>query len=203
MYRWSVALLAALLALGLVFSLLPAGPDVARSGVTLRGVQLSLYPEQDPGAVWRFRAQQISVDPLKSQNTLDGLGGGERWLKGQDGRERLNLTLKADSLVIDADSNLTARRAQIYILDGCISLDMKASADKPVFINQRSGYSAPDVQVSSPSIQLGFSDFSSSFDFKSARGDQQPGAAAQLRAQTVCRKGRIVPRTPVPGAPTR
>ncbi|WP_425147810.1 hypothetical protein [Deinococcus sp.] len=196
MFRLSAVLLAVLLIFGLVFSLLPSGGDVARSGVTLRGVQLSLYPEQDPDAVWRFRATALRVDPLKSENTLDGLGQGERWLKKPDGSETLNLTLKADHLVIDADSNLRAEQAQIYILDGCVTLNMRSAAGKPVFINQRSGYSAPDVQVSSPSLNLGFDDFSSSFDFKNARGDQRPGASAQIHPSSVCKAGKIVPRAP-------
>lgn len=196
-FRASVIFLACVVVFGVLFSLLPSGGDVARSGVTLSGVQFSLYPEQDQGAVWRFQARQVTVDPLKDQNTLDGLGQGERWVKRADGTQKLDMTLKADQLVIDSEDNLSARRAQLYVLDGCWSLNFTASGDRPVLINQRSGLSAPSVDITSPGVNLGFDDFSSPFDLSNMRGLQRAGASAGTYPGQICKDGRVVPR---PGA---
>lgn len=197
-FRASLIFLVCILVFGVVFSLLPSGPDVSRSGVTLQGVQFSLYPEQDQGAVWRFQAREVSIDPLKQENTLDGLGKGERWLRRPDGAETLDLTLKASSLVIDADDNLRAQQAQVYILDGCYALNFRASQDKPVLINQRSGISAPSVDITAPGLNVGMDDFSTTFDFTNTQGSQRPSTAAgalQTYAGTVCRQGKVVPRS--------
>ncbi|WP_189090163.1 hypothetical protein [Deinococcus ruber] len=201
MFRFSALVLALLLVFGVVFSLLPSGPDVARSGVTLKNVQLSLYPEQDPGAVWRFRAATISVDPLKSENTLDGLGRGERWLRRADGSETLDMTLRADKLVIDGDSNLSTQQAQMYILQDCTTLTMRSVGSTPILINQRSGYSAPYVGISSPSIHFEYDNFSSPFDLSNVRGDQRAGGTLQPDPSTTCRNGRIVPKASAASAP--
>lgn len=193
-FRASVIFLACVVVFGLVFSLLPSGGDVARSGVTLSGVQFSLYPEQDQGAVWRFQARQVTVDPLKNENTLDGLGQGQRWLKQADGSEKLDMTLKADKLVIDGEDNLSAQRAQLYVIDGCWSLNFTASGDRPVLINQRSGLSAPSVDITSPGVNLGFDDFSSPFNLSNMQGTQRAGASAGTYPNTVCKDGHVVPR---------
>jgi hypothetical protein len=203
-FRASVIFLACVVVFGLVFSLLPSGGDVARSGVTLSGVQFSLYPEQDQGAVWKFQARQVTVDPLKNENTLDGLGLGQRWIKARqekgvwipdpNGQDHLDMTLKADQLVIDGEDNLKAKQAQLYVIDGCWSLNFNASGDKPVLINQRTGLSAPSVDVSSPGVTLGFDDFSSPFNLSNMQGTQRAGASAGTYPNTVCKNGRIVPR---------
>ncbi len=193
-FRASLIFLACILAFGVLFSLLPGRSEAARSGVTLQGVQFSLYPEQDPGAVWRFRARQVSIDPLKEENTLDGLGKGERWLRRPDGAETLDLTLKADRLVIDNSDNLTARQAQLYILQDCTTLTLRADAQRQVVINQRSGYSAPYVGIASPSLNGAIDDFTSPFDLSNVQGSQRAGFTVQTSPDTVCQDGRIVPK---------
>ena len=197
-FRASLIFLVCILVFGVVFSLLPSGANVARSGVTLRGVTFSLYPEQDPGAVWRFQAGQVSVDPLKDENTLDELGKGERWLKGRDGTEKLDLTLTAKKLVIDANDNMKAQQARVYIFDGCYALNFQSSGTRPVLINQRSGISAPSVDISAPGVDAGMDDFSTSFNFKNTQGSQRPSPATggfHTHADTVCKDGKVVPRT--------
>ena len=193
-FRAALIFLACLLVFGVAFSFLPYGSSVPRSGVTLQGVRFSLYPEQDRGAVWRFAARQVSIDPLKNENILDDLGRGERWIMQKDGSEKLDLTLNAKRLVIDADDNLKAQEAQMYLIDGCYTLNFQASGDKPVVINQRSGYSAPYVGIVSPSLNGEIDDFTSPFDLSNVQGSQRSGFTVQTNPTTICKNGRIVPR---------
>ena len=193
-FRAALIFLACLLVFGVAFSFLPYGSSVPRSGVTLQGVRFSLYPEQDRGAVWRFAARQVSIDPLKNENTLDDLGKGERWLKQKDGSEKLDQTLKAKRLVIDADDNLKAQEAQLYVLQDCTTLTLRAAGDSQVVINQRSGYTAPYVGISSPSIQLEFDAFSSPFDLSNVQGTQRAGGTVQTNPTSICKNGHVVPR---------
>lgn len=193
-FRASLIFLACVLAFGVLFSLLPSGSGAARSGVTLKGVQFSLYPQEDRNAVWRFQASQVKIDPLKDENTLDDLGKGERWLRRPDNAETLDLTLSAKKLVIDSSDNLRADQAQMYILDGCYTLNFRSGGGKPVVIDQRAGYSAPYVGISSPSLNGEIDDFTSPFDLSNVQGSQRPGFTVQTNPTTVCRNGRVVPR---------
>ena len=193
-FRAALIFLACLLVFGVAFSFLPYGSSVPTSGVTLQGVRFSLYPEQDRQAVWRFAARQVSIDPLRQENTLDDLGKGERWLRRQDGSETLDLTLKARRLVIDADDNLKAQEAQLYVLQDCTTLTLRAAGDSQVVINQRSGYAAPYVAVSSPSISGEYDNVTSNFDFSNFQGAQRAGASLQTNPDTICKNGHVVPR---------
>ena len=193
-FRAALIFLACILVFGVAFSFLPYGSSVPRSGVALQGVRFSLYPEQDRQAVWRFAARQVSIDPLKNENTLDDLGKGERWLRGSDGSETLDLTLNAKRLVIDGDDNLKAQEAQLYILQDCTTLTLRASGDSQVVINQRSGYTAPYVGIASPSLNGEIDDFTSPFDLSNVQGSQRPGFTVQTNPTTVCKNGHVVPR---------
>ncbi|MGI8747637.1 MAG: hypothetical protein ACR2J4_04680 [Deinococcus sp.] len=194
MLRVSGLLLLAILAFGLLFSLLPARPRAGASGVTLSSARLSLYPEQDPGAVWRFQAREVRVNPLLSENTLDGLGRGERWVRGQDGKSRLDLTLSAPSLTIDGDDNLRAGEATLYIIQDCSTLTLRGSGEAGVLINQRGGFSAPYLRVASPDLNAEYDDVTASFDFSQFSGSQRPGATLDASAPTRCVNGKLVAR---------
>ena len=113
----------ALLALGifaLVFALLPQRPLAsARTGATLRGVTLTLYPSRDPDAVWRFRAADVTSDPLKEETHLSGLSDGGRWVKGPGGRPRLDATLAAPDTArlhtLGGVDSVEVRGEQVYV----------------------------------------------------------------------------------------
>lgn len=193
--RVSGLLLLAILAFGLLFSLLPARPHAGASGVTLSSARLSLYPEQDPGAVWRFQAREVRVNPELNENTLGGLGRGERWVRGQDGKSRLDLTLSAPSLTIDGDDNLHTARATIYIPADCTTLTLQGREGRPVVINQQSGYSAAYGSLSSPSVRVEYDDFTSDFAFHNARGNFRAGVSLDPHPGQTCVNGRVVSRS--------
>ncbi|MFC4456055.1 hypothetical protein [Deinococcus sonorensis] len=194
MLRVSAVLLAAILAFGLVFSLLPAGAELGRSGVTLQHVRLSLYPAQDPKAVWRFEAGQVRVNPELDENTLDRLGQGQRVVQDPDGTERTDLTLSASQLIIDKDSNLRTSQARLYVVADCISLDMRSVGSKQVMINQQGGFFGPYVKVDSPSLRLEYDDMSANFDLSNTSGSQREGGEVYSTPTAECLNGKAIPR---------
>ncbi|MFC6592042.1 hypothetical protein ACFP81_08555 [Deinococcus lacus] len=62
-------LLAAVLLLALVFAFLPGRGTRSDTGVALEGVELTLYPAQDPGAWWSFDAAAVQHDPFLGRPT--------------------------------------------------------------------------------------------------------------------------------------
>ena len=149
-----------ILAFALVFALLPSGNVAqAQTGVTLQGVQLSLYPARDPEAVWRFSARDVHNDPTTSVTNLTGLTGGERRLRergpgGQfTGRETLDATISAPRLSINAQDDLTTPEAELTLVRECATLDLSGTPEQPVRIEQGQGFSAPRAQLDAPAMR--------------------------------------------------
>lgn len=194
MLKVSLLVLGAMLLFGLVFALLPTQVSTAKSGVTLQNVKLRLYPAQDPQAEWRFAARQITVDPEKGENTLDGLGRGERWLTRSGEVPQLDMTIKASKLVIDAQDNLKTQQAALYTLADCSTFTLSGTAQTPVTINQQGGYSAPRGTISSPIQQGAFRNITANFDFSAFNAEQDPGMEFHTAPPTHCVAGQIQPR---------
>ena len=192
--RLSALVLAALLLFGLIFALLPASPSVAASGVTLSGVQLRLYPAQDPQAEWRFAAQQISVDPQKGETSLDQLGQGARWVQDASGQFQEDMTIKAQKLIIDSQDNLHAAQAQLYTLADCSTFTLASVGQQEVIINQQGGYSAPRGQIASPIQSGAFKNISANFDFSNFQAEQDPGAEFHTAPPQRCVNGQLQAR---------
>ncbi|AWN22251.1 hypothetical protein DKM44_02530 [Deinococcus irradiatisoli] len=191
MLKWSALALAAMLVFGVVFALLPSAPSVRGSGVSLEEVKLRLYPAQDPGAEWRFAAQQIKVDPEKGETALDQLGRGERWVTGPRDQLHLDMTIKAQSLIIDNQDNLHARKAELYTLADCSTFTLSSSDQQQVIINQQGGYSAPRGRIRSPIYNGAFRNITANFDFSNFQAEQDVGAALDASPPTTCVNGQI------------
>ena len=204
MLRASVWGLTALLLFGLVFALWPAAPSLRGSGVTLQDVKLRLYPAQDASAEWRFAAREIRVDPEKGETSLDQLGTGERWVRAEPATPpvqvappaalHLDMTIKADQLVIDGQDNLHANTAELYTLADCSTFTLSAQNDQQVVINQQGGYTAPRGQIRSPIYSGTFKDITANFDFSDFRAEQDPGAELRTAPPTRCVGGKIQAR---------
>ncbi|MFD1731592.1 hypothetical protein ACFSC4_11825 [Deinococcus malanensis] len=67
--------LLAIVVFALVFAFLPGSRTESRTGATLQGVQLRLYPARDPDAVWSFRAADVTSDPVTNETHLRTLSG--------------------------------------------------------------------------------------------------------------------------------
>lgn len=193
MLRVSLLVLLGMLAFGLVFALLPAQVSKAQSGVRLQNVQLRLYPAQDAQAQWRFAAKQITVDPEKGENTLEGLGQGERWVT-DGGQPRLDMTIRASTLTIDAQDNLKTTQAALYTLADCSTFTLSGTPQDPVVINQQGGYTAPRGSISSPIQSGAYRHISANFDFSAFNAEQDPGMEFHTAPPTHCVAGKIQPR---------
>lgn len=159
MVRLALGFLAALFLLAFWVTSLPV-PELgaAPAGVRLQGVTLSLYPDQDPTAVWRFTADSVVQDPATREARISQLKQGARYLDG-----KLDLTLSAPEVTIDREDNLGVPYATIYIPSVCWTLELGGPGQLAVQINQAQGYRAPTVKVTGPGIDIRARDLVSDF----------------------------------------
>ncbi|MPY67244.1 hypothetical protein F8S09_11155 [Deinococcus sp. SDU3-2] len=194
MLRTGVYALVALAVFALVFSRTPpsqAGPD---TGARLSDVQLSLYPARDPGAVWRFSAERVVSDPLRGETRLTGLADGGRWLRPQGGGAPvLDATLDAPDLTIDTQDNLLTRQAQVTLVQQCADIDLRGTRERPVRVEQGSGFSAPVAQVDSPSLVARLTNLRMTFDFQIEEAGEDSTFEGDLDAAETCENGRRIP----------
>lgn len=195
--KWSLALLLAIVVLGLVFAFLPQRAEgVDRTGVQLRDVSLRLYPAQDPDAEWRFQAPSLSFDPVKGEATISGLEQGERWARDpQTGQLGLDLTLSTQELTIDANDNIHTRKANIYLPRDCWALSLDSTDQQSVLIDQNRGISAPFATISSPAVNGAYDNVTVGFNLSGFNATQHEGTTFATAPDQVCEGGRLVSRT--------
>lgn len=209
MLKVGVYVLGLLALFAVVFALLPgARGGAARTGATLDGVALSLYPARDPGAVWRFQAGQVTSDPLKGETHLTELSRGGRWVQrrgegGQpSGKPVLDATLDAPDLTIDAQDNMLTRQARITLVQECADIDLQGTPGQPVRVEQGSGFSAPVAEVDSPSLVARLTGLRMTFDFQIEEAGEDSTFEGDLDATETCKNGkRVTSAPPSPAAP--
>ncbi|WP_034385927.1 hypothetical protein [Deinococcus sp. YIM 77859] len=187
----------ALLALGIftvVFALLPAPPsNAARTGATLEGVSLSLYPARDADAVWRFRAAHVTNDPLRGETRLTGLSNGGRWIRQPGSPPVLDATLRTSDLTIDAQDNMLTRQASITLVQQCADIDLRGTEEQPVRVEQGYGFSAPVAEVDSPSLTGRVTRMRMTFDFNVEDSGEDSTLGWNPDATETCENGKRVP----------
>lgn len=189
MLKYSYAALGALLVFAVVVALLPEPPGVsAQSGVTLRGVSLRLYPAQDTRAEWRFRAPSITFDPLSGETDIERPEVGQRIVNG-----KVDTTISTDKLIIDANDNLRTQRADLYVPAQCVTVKLTGTPEKPVVIDQQSGFSGPQASVVYPDVTFTAGPAQASFDLKQTNF-QNNKLTAQLDGTQDCVNGQLVPK---------
>lgn len=201
----SLIALALIVAFGLVFALLPGGSGSRdRTGVVLRGVQLKLFPGQDPDAEWRFTAPELRFDPIKNESTVSGLKVGERWIRDpKTGGQVLDMTMQAAQLRIDENGNLRTDQAELYLVADCMNLVMRGQANQPVLIDQNAGYTTPYAKITSPTINGEYNNVAASFDLKRFVAEQRPGAEVDPAPNIQCVNGKAIPKTSNTSVPRR
>ncbi|MFB9990588.1 hypothetical protein ACFFLM_01115 [Deinococcus oregonensis] len=192
--------LAALAVFALIFAFLPSGGQTgAETGAKLSGVALSLYPARDEGAVWRFRAANVSSDPVVGETRLSGLSDGQRLLREKNkagiytGRETLDATLAAPDLTIDSQDNMTTQKARITLVAQCADIDLTGNATQPVKIEQGYGFTTPLATISSPAITGRLAKLRMSFQFVIEDVDNDNSSwSANLDSTETCKNGKRV-----------
>lgn len=200
MLKAGVYALALLGLFALVFAFLPqGGADSARTGATLGGVALTLYPARDTGAVWRFRAASVTSDPLKGETHLAGLSDGGRWVREQGpngqptGRSVLDATLSAPDLTIDGQDNMLTRQASITLVQQCADIKLRGTPGQPVRIEQGYGFSAPLAQVDSPYMTGKVTRLRMTFQFVLEDSGEDSDTTYPLDPTETCENGKRVP----------
>ncbi|MBF6596462.1 MAG: hypothetical protein IVW51_18705 [Thermaceae bacterium] len=159
MVRTALIALAVIVALSVFLVTRPVPPaPTPPKGVRLENVRLTLYPEQDPKARWEFAAAQVEQDPATRESKVTGLQTGQRYVGNT-----LDLRLYAPSVVIDRQDNMRVPYAKVEILKGCYNVQLGAEGQFPVIIDQRQGFKAPTVLITSPTISVDGVNFISDF----------------------------------------
>lgn len=125
-------------------SLLPKAPRVIPdSTIKLSNTTLTLYPQEDPEAVWFFKAPTVTYDPGSRETTL---------FKVQDGKRTVNnetdFTLASEQVTIGSDDNMYGDKIFVRLIEEETDLDMQARDGRMVLINQSEGqFEIPHVDI--------------------------------------------------------
>ena len=142
MLKYSLIALGAIVAVLLTVSVLPQGQRVIpESTINLERVQLTLYPQADPEAVWAFAAPQVEYEPELRETTLLNIEDGSRSEAGKE-----DFTLSSDRAVIDSEDNLRGDAIAVHLTEEDWDLNMQAAEGNQVLISQADGvFEIPDL----------------------------------------------------------
>lgn len=126
-----IVVIALLIGLALLPEKVTVNPD---EDIQLAQSRMTLYPEQDAEAIWRFAADTIRYNPVSRESTLYDLSDGARWLDGA-----IDFTLDSDEMVIDSQDNIRSDAILVHITDLNWDLYMTARDERPVRIDQNLG----------------------------------------------------------------
>lgn len=140
----------ALLALGLSvavlvgLSLLPRRAEVTPGGaIRLVGAAVTLYPQADPEAVWRFAADRVVYEPSTQETTLRDIADAARTVGGET-----DFTLASERLTIDTQEDIRGEQIEVYVPDVRWTLDMRTLGGRPVLLDQQQGrFDAPAIEI--------------------------------------------------------
>ncbi len=163
MVRWAALAFAVVVAALVALALSPqTPPSVPSAVIELSSVNLTLFPQLDPDAVWYFAAPTASYAPDRQETTLDEVSDGRRTLGGET-----DFTLTADSVTIDRADNLRGDHMHAHLVADDLDLDMLAKGSRTVFIDQRAGrFEVPRAVMTGKDLgESVFEDMRISFDF--------------------------------------
>src|SRR5690606_35711768 len=154
-----VAFVALLVALALQDAAQVEVPDAA---IVLSDTTVSLYPREDPEAVWYFSAPRVEYLPERQETTLFDLSDGRRTVDGET-----DFTLDSDLVTIDSTDNIRGAEMHAHLVEDEIDLEMESKGDRQVLIDQRRArFEVPRATMSGPDLgESVFEDMRISFDF--------------------------------------
>ena len=150
MLRLAFTILAVVIAGLFLVSLLPdAQRIIPDSSIKLEAASVTLYPQEDPEAIWYFASPEVSYNPDTRETTLHTLEDGERSVAGET-----DFTLESERVTITSDDNLRGEQMLATILydkddpEDDWKLAMAARNGRQILINQRSGkFEIPHVDI--------------------------------------------------------
>lgn len=148
MLRLSIIALAAVVGLLMLVSLLPKKPRVIPdSTINLQNTTLTLYPQEDPEAVWFFNSPTVEYNPDSRETTLFNVQDGKRTVDNET-----DFTLESEKVTIGSDDNMYGDKIVVNLIEEETTLDMQSKDGRMVLINQAQGeFSIPQVDISGKS----------------------------------------------------
>ncbi len=126
-------------------SLLPKAPRVIPdSTINLQNTTLTLYPQEDPTAIWFFKSPTVEYNPDSRETTLFEVQDGKRTVDNET-----DFTLESEKVTIGSDDNMYGDKIVVKLIDEETTLDMQAKDGRQVLINQLEGqFEIPHVDMS-------------------------------------------------------
>lgn len=163
MLRYALIVMTAVLGLLAFVALQPRGGVVVPDAViVLHDTSVTLYPQADPQAVWRFSAPTVEYVPDSQESTLLGIDDGRRTVGGET-----DFTLASQRVTIDRNDNIRGNSMHAHLVEDEIDLYMEERNGRLVLIDQRAGrFEVPRATMNGPDLgDSVFEDMKISFDF--------------------------------------
>ena len=192
--RTALLLFAVTIAVLVVLSLLPdRRGELPEQQIKLRDARVTLYPQADPEAVWRFEAPRAEYDPEAGESVLFEIDDGRREVGGE-----VDFTVAARRLTIDREDDILGELIFAYLVESGDCLSMQGSDESPVVIDQQAGhFVVPVMEISGPtwgddtriermSVSFDLTDFEAGGPGTRTVAEFRIGAADESRRETVC-----------------
>jgi hypothetical protein len=192
--KTALSLFAVTVAVLVILAVLPererALPD---QQIQLSDARITLYPQADPQAVWRFEAPAAVYDPGQSETTLFSIEDGRREVA-----DEVDFTVASERLTINRRDDILGELVFAFLVETGECLTMRSANDKPVLIDQRRGmFEVPVLEISGPSWgdNNRLEQMRVSFDLEEFQGggagttittEFRVGAADEIRRRTIC-----------------
>lgn len=148
MQKTALLLFAVTVVVLLILAVLPERErELPDQNIKLSNSSVTLYPQEDPEAVWRFAAPEASYDPETSESTLYRLEDGRREVAGD-----VDFTVASERLTINRREDILGDLIFAYLVETRECLTMRGGGDAPVKIDQQAGvFEVPVMEISGPS----------------------------------------------------
>lgn len=194
MLKFALLLFAVTITVLVVLALLPerraALPD---QQIKLDDAQVTLYPQADAEAVWRFEAPRAEYDPEEGQSVLFDIDDGRREVAGE-----VDFTVASERLTINRQDDILGELIFAYLVETEECLTMHGSSDSPVIIDQQDGkFRVPVMEISGPAwgdetrlermiVSFDLTDFEGGGPGTSTVAEFRVGQSEENRRRTIC-----------------
>ncbi|HEX7005407.1 MAG TPA: hypothetical protein VF168_14580 [Trueperaceae bacterium] len=194
MLRTALLVFAVFITVLVVLSLLPdRRAALPEQQIKLSDAQVTLFPQADPEAVWRFDAPRAEYDPEEGTSVLFDINEGRREVGGE-----VDFTVAAEKLTINREDDILGETIYAYLVESGDCLTMRGSSENPVVIDQQQGdFIVPVMEVTGPNwgddtrienmiVSFDLTDFDGGGPGTTTVAELRIGPADESRRETVC-----------------